>query len=113
MSDTHGNNEDWNLVHVYTRAQAMTDGVLVDVSATAAEAGFRIPVALTLGVWADCVSWSASDTEHTAMPQDEAGRLWDVIWMARAAARAERQGGSRRTSFTVLRVPRGDRKSVV
>ena len=35
----------------YTRAQAIADGILVDVSETAREAGFNIPVALTRTVW--------------------------------------------------------------
>ncbi len=34
------------VISVYTRAQAIEDGVLVDVSETAREAGFRIPVAV-------------------------------------------------------------------
>ncbi len=35
------------VVFSYTRRQATADGVLVDVSGTAREAGFRIPVALS------------------------------------------------------------------
>ena len=35
----------------YSRAQAIEDGILVDVSDTAREAGFTIPVALTRTVW--------------------------------------------------------------
>ena len=46
-------------IHVYTRAQAIADGVLVDVSDTARDAGFRVPVALTSAVWADCLDSSA------------------------------------------------------
>jgi hypothetical protein len=66
------------LIFAYTRERAIEDGVLVDVSETAKEAGFRIPVALTRAVWA----------EYVAVPegvegQDEAGRLWDVLWMGR------------------------------
>ena len=36
-----------------SRAQAIEDGVLVDVSDIAKEAGFRYPVALTSALWAD------------------------------------------------------------
>ena len=39
------------VISVYTRAQAIEDGILVDVSETAREAGFRIPVAVTRSVW--------------------------------------------------------------
>ena len=33
------------VISVYTRAQAIEDGIIVDVSETAREAGFNIPVA--------------------------------------------------------------------
>ena len=39
--------ENADLIHRYSRADALRDGVLVDVSATAREAGIRFPVALT------------------------------------------------------------------
>lgn len=91
-------------IHTYTRAQALEDGVLVDVSETAREAGFRFPVAMTRAAWADCVEWTDADSKRQTY-QDESGRLWDVIWMA---SRAARRGGSE-TLFELLRVPRGGR----
>ena len=42
---------DDDLIHRYTRKQAIEDAVLVDVTPTAREAGFRLPVALTRAVW--------------------------------------------------------------
>jgi hypothetical protein len=63
-----------NLIYSYTRAQAIADGVLVDVSRTAAEAGFRYPVALTSAVWSAYVAVSPDDEG-----QDEQGRLWDIL----------------------------------
>ena len=39
------------VLSVYTRAQAIEDGFLVDVSDTAREAGFKIPVAVSRTVW--------------------------------------------------------------
>lgn len=87
-----------DLISIYTRVQALADGVLVDVSATAGEAGFVFPVAITAGVWADCVTWTRED-----WPQDETGRLWDVIWMGSLTVRRARD--SDRAAFTVLRVP--------
>ena len=38
-------------ISAYTRAQAIEDGILVDVSDTAREAGFNIPVTVTRTVW--------------------------------------------------------------
>jgi hypothetical protein len=74
------------------------------VSETAREAGFVFPVALTRTAWIDCVQWSAQDCKRQTY-QDEAGRLWDVLWMARNAAR---RGGSS-IVFQFLRVPNGGR----
>jgi hypothetical protein len=71
-------------IHIYTRTQALADGMLINVSGVALEAGFRLPVAVTAAVWGKCISWTTSDTEKQVY-QDEAGRLWDVLWMLRMA----------------------------
>ena len=67
-------------VYTYTRAQAIADGFQVEVTKTAQEAGIRFPVFLTRTVY---------DAYVTVPPgvagQDEAGRLWDIIWMTRVA----------------------------
>lgn len=94
-----------DVIFAYTRAQAIEDGVLVDVSEPAREAGFIYPVALTSTVWADCVAWSECDSRRQTC-QDEAGRLWDVVWMAMQAAR---KGQGSRLAFQLYRVPRGGR----
>ena len=84
------------VIDAYTRAQAIEDGILVDVSETAREAGFKIPVAVTRTVW----------TRLVALPegyrgfQDERGRLWDVLWMARHYAL--RASDSNRVTMCVL-----------
>lgn len=94
-----------DLIHSYTRAQALADGLLVDVSQMASEAGFRVPVATTDTVWKACVSWPEST--KGAIGQSEAGRLWDVVYMAACAARSARRSGRSRVEFEVLRVPKG------
>ena len=73
------------IVHRYTRAQAIADGSLVDVSDAAREAGLRLPTALTKAVWNDCVEWTEQDKKKSRSigGQDERGRLWDVLSMAR------------------------------
>jgi hypothetical protein len=63
-----------------TRAVEEGAGVLIDVSQTAREAGVRWPVALTAAVRAQCVAVPAG-----VACQDEAGRLWDLVWMLRLA----------------------------
>lgn len=84
-------------ISVYTRAQAIADGELVDISdaAPTKESGMRYPVAVTRSVW----GWIKPDR----MPawQDWAGRLWDVLMMQRFAIRASKPGETRLT-FSVL-----------
>ena len=94
------------VVYSYSRAQALADGVLIDVTDTAREAGFRWPVALTAGVWADCVEWSDIDSAKQT-PQDESGRLWDVVFMAAHAVRTQTGGGAE-LLYDVARVSRDD-----
>jgi len=49
--------DDAEIISSNTRAQALADGALVEVSpALAAEADFRFPVALTAAAWADAVA---------------------------------------------------------
>ena len=66
----------------YTRAQALADGELVDVTETAKEAGFCRPVALSRPLW-DVIERIPKKTSW----QDWQGRLWDVLWMASLSAR--------------------------
>jgi hypothetical protein len=75
------------VVSAYTRAQAIADGVLVDVSEMAHEAGIKYPTALTAAVWAQYVSVPAG-----VDGQDESGRLWDILNMFRFAVKRSPQG---------------------
>lgn len=90
-----------DLIFSYSRAQAILDGILVDVSEMAQEAGFRLPVAMTLAAWEDLVAWN----DDNLGLQDETGRLWDVLWMARHACRSAQAVASSRIEGSVLRVP--------
>jgi hypothetical protein len=73
----------------------LRDGVLIDVSATAREAGFNCPVALTAAAWVKCVA-----VPSAVSCQDEAGRLWDVLTMLRLAVRGQ-CGGAQKVRFGV------------
>lgn len=103
-------------VHVYTRAQAIDDGMLHEISETAREFGLVWPVAITQGAWADCVAWSEDDNKLKGTGQDEAGRLADVLAMAamrmRVAAARNESGCHVRLSFAVMRTPREGRGRV-
>lgn len=68
-----------NFIYAYTRAMAIADGVLVDISEMAKEAGYRYPVAMTNTAYQKCVAVP----ESLKGEQDEDGRLWDVLWMSR------------------------------
>lgn len=101
------------MIHSYTREQAIEDGVLVDISSMASQAGWRIPVAVTAAVWSDCVFWSAEDEARQGVYQDQDGRLWDLVWMAFLAAKAHVRRCERdarvdpsRCAMTLWRVPR-------
>ena len=69
-------------IYAYTRAQAMADGVLIDVSTMAKQAGFKSSVAVTDAVWNDFIEWTKDDTQKQTY-QDTNGRLWDVLTMLR------------------------------
>ena len=92
------NTDDWEVIHSYTRAQAYKDGVLIDVTETAREAGLLRNTALTAAAWAEAVAWSHGGG------QDERGRLWDVVFMAYAKIRTTRVPASELT-YELYRVP--------
>jgi len=66
------------VIFKYTRQDALNDGILVDISKAPAtiEAGIRIPVAVTSGVY-DVLN---PDDDLRKQGQDFEGRLWDM-WM--------------------------------
>lgn len=95
-------------ISVYTRAQAIEDGSLVDVTEQAGSGpdgmlnGFTCPVAMTSTVWGVIERIPAS-LDGIA---DVRGRLHDVLWMARLAAK---RGGDA-ADFVVILPSRGSRK---
>ena len=70
------------VIYAYTRKDALADGVQIDVSEVAREAGLKFPVYLTRAVWESYVT-----VPDGVQCQDERGRLFDVVWMLRVAAR--------------------------
>jgi hypothetical protein len=99
---------DLELISAYSRAEALADGVLVDVTKTAREAGFLYPVALTRAAWELCVALSPAAKRAGT---DERGRLWDVIWMMRWAV--GRSSGGPEIAFELLCVTTSVRPSRV
>jgi hypothetical protein len=73
--------DEYEIIYSYTRKQAIDDGVLIDVTELAKDAGFKCPVAFTNSVY----------ERHVRVPEnvvdmDETGRLWDMLWLLRYAA---------------------------
>ena len=91
---------DAKVVSTYRREQAIDDGFLVDVSQLAKEAGFIVPVAMTIEAWRKCVYWPTDYGSH----QDETGRLWDVLYLAFLAMKRAPTGGSQ-LLYKLLCVP--------
>ena len=69
-------------IHVVTRADLLADGQLVDVSAEARKAGFRVPCAVTAGVWSLIEDAPAPD-----YGRDVTRRLRHVLYSAYCYAR--------------------------
>lgn len=105
-------------ISIYTRQQAIEDGVLVDVSAWAGTGpegmlgGFLVPVAVTRALW-DIIDiddldgheeprWRAVARGHG---ESTRGRAHDVLWMARVAASRNPRGD--RIQFPVLMTVEG------
>ena len=86
------------LIYSYNRAQALADGVLVDVSERAKRAGIKYPTACTAGVWAliDCLPESDTDTLADIVRSE---RLTEVLT---AMLSAIRRGGVRGTDRVVF-----------
>lgn len=100
--DKPGLFDDTDVISTYSRAQAIEDGVLVDLrqgelEALVQEAGFKYPVACTVEVFSECIE--LTDAAKRA-GNDIKGRLWDVLWMLKLAIRRAPRGTDR-IPFTV------------
>lgn len=78
---------DAEIISGYSRAQAIRDDVLIDVSRTseAQEAGFQYPIALTSALF-NLVS------DVSVPGQDMKGRLWDTLYMLSLAIKGSAGG---------------------
>jgi hypothetical protein len=105
--------EGAEIISTYTRAQAIEDGVLVDLMrpdtvALVKQAGVRYPIAMTVAAFAKAV---APIDGELPPGQDLRGRLWDVLMLLKVAIRANR-GPADEVRFSV-RVWNGRRAEVV
>ncbi len=105
----------------YSRAQAIADGVLIDLTTATdgkgqrlcPQAGFKVPVAITRTAWAQTIEAGGSwrpDGEGEVLElkggQSLTGRLWDLLWMLRVAS--GNAANSDRVHFQMLVDAEGD-----
>ena len=67
---------DFDIISVYTRQQAIEDGIFVDVTEVAKEAGIKHPVAVTANLFHTHVN-----PDPMPQGQDLQVRLWDLLNM--------------------------------
>ncbi|HUW71162.1 MAG TPA: DUF6573 family protein [bacterium] len=86
-----------DVIYSYSRSDALADGVLIDVSGIAKEAGFTIPVAVSDSLYHSYIM----PTLDLAMEgQSPSGRLWDTLNVLRYAIKAS--PSTDRLSLSVL-----------
>lgn len=104
--DSHNPFDDAPVIFRYTRAQAIDDGVLVDMTEWARETGFKVPVACTSTVWHGYVQPPADGREWG---QSQRGRAHDLLWMLFCAIR--RAGHVDTIEFKVIFLMAGRRQA--
>jgi len=85
------------VVFSYSRADALADGVLVDVSELAREAGFKLPVAVSDSLYH---GYLTPPPELAKAGLSLEGRLWETLSVLRYAIKAS--PATDRLFFTVL-----------
>jgi len=86
------------IIFAYTRADAISDGVLIDLQEQVVnEAGIKVKVAVTRVVWDE---YLAPDYLDDLPGQSVEGRTWDLLWMFGCAARRSRHAST--IQFRVL-----------
>jgi len=96
---------DTNIISTYTRAQALEDGVLVDLNQWIPihESGYKYPVACTSAVFA--IVEKAVENKNPA--NDYKGVIWDILWMSRKYQKKQWETGA---EFQVTIIGAGPRK---
>ena len=89
--------KDWNVIYSYTRAQAIEDGVLIDITADAQAHGFKVHTVVTDNLYHQYVEVPTG--LDGSFGQSSAGRLHDLLTLALFAARSSK--GTDRVYFKV------------
>ena len=91
--------EDAPVIFSYTRAQAIDDGVLADLTSWATETGFKVPVACTSAVWHGYV---VPPQATKPLGQSERGRAHDLLWVLFVAIKASKNAKRDQILYRVL-----------
>lgn len=95
---------EFDVISIYTRAEAIEDGFLVAVEdSLLQEAGFKFPVAIQHDVWDLYVKWDKEDDSKQTY-QDQIGRLWDLLMMLKLGIRLSKDSSS--LKFMLFVIPR-------
>jgi len=71
-----------DLIYAFTRADAIRDGTLLDISELAREVGIKFSLCVTSAVWHDVL-------ERNDIPEtDTVGRCWDMLTILRYAIKS-------------------------
>ncbi|MGN5650966.1 DUF6573 family protein [Bacillus sp. Brlt_9] len=92
-------------IHTYTRAEAIADGSLIDISNTAKEAGITIPIAITKRVFDFMV-----DNESEKDPKAMDWKTYDICSMLVYAAK--RLPGNSEMLYPIVRICNGEESTV-
>ena len=76
MSQNSNYYENSPLNCIYSRSNAIRDGILIDVTEQAKVTGFKYPVAVTQTVWG---KWIYANSQLQEYGQSTEARLWDVL----------------------------------
>ncbi len=85
---------DWNLIYSYTRAQAIADGVLVDVTDAARAVGFKVHTAVSEHLYHGYVE---PPDGLIGEGQSTTGRLHDLLFLVLCSAKKIHTGADRAT----------------
>lgn len=94
--------DGFELILSYSRAQAIADGVLVDVTAQARETGFRLHTVVTDNLFHGYV---VPPHGLEGEGQSVEGRLHDALWMVLTAARKQPECSRVETDVLFLMAP--------
>ena len=89
--------KDWNVSYSYTRAEAIEDGVLIDITADAQAHGFKVHTVITDNLYRQYVEVPTG--LDGSFGQSSAGRLHDLLTLTMFAARSSK--GTDRVYFKV------------